>query len=134
MALAWRKIIIPIKLSNINPYGFIKKIQALKCQYNHNEIIDAVATTVFVLTEYKEFNRFKEIVINSVTEAFNKSNSFKTTRIIIRILTKIGAFNSKQIEALKRAIKNNDQVFNEIYALPEFKKTLKNKHKITIDS
>jgi len=86
------------------------------------------------LTEYKEFNRFKEIVINSVTEAFNKSNSFKTTRIIIRILTKIGAFNSKQIEALKRAIKNNDQVFNEIYALPEFKKTLKNKHKITIDS
>jgi len=53
---------------------------------------------------------------------------------LIRILTKIRAFNSKQIEALKKAIKNNDQVFNEIYALPEFKKTLKNKHKITIDS
>lgn len=48
MALAWKKIIIPIKLSNINPYGFIKKIQALKCQCNRNEIIDAVTTVVFV--------------------------------------------------------------------------------------
>lgn len=134
MALAWGKIIIPIKLSNINPYGFIKKIQALKCQCNHNEIIDAVATTVFVLTEYKEFNKSKEVVVDSVMEAFNKSNSFKTTRIIIRILTKIGTFNSKQIEGLKRAIKNNDQIYNEIFALPEFKATLKNKHKITIDN
>lgn len=134
MALAWNKIIIPIKLSDINPYGFIKKYQALKCQCNHNDIINAVATVVFVLTENKEFNKFKEVVVNSVAEAFNKSSSFKTTRIIIRILTKIKSFNSKQIDGLKKAIRNNDQVYKEIYALPDFKETLKNKHKIVIDS
>jgi hypothetical protein len=134
MALAWSKIIIPIKLSDINPYGFIKKIQALKCRRNHSEIIDAVATTVFVLMENKEFNKFKEIVIDSVIEAFNKSDSFKTTRIIIRILTKIKSFNSKQIDVLKKAIRNNGQVYNEIYALPNFKKMLKKNHKIVIDS
>jgi hypothetical protein len=134
MALAWNKIIIPIKLSDINPYGFIKKIQALKCQHNYNKIINAVATIVFVLTENKEFNKFKEVVVDSVIEAFNNSNSFRTTRIIIGILTKIKSFNSKQINGLKKAIRNNDQVYNEIYALPDFKRTLENNLKILIDS
>lgn len=134
MALAWNKIIIPIKLSNINPYGFIKKIQALKCHCNHNEIINAVTTVVFVLTENKEFDNFKEVVIDSAIEAFNKSGSFRTTRIIIRILTKIRSLDNKQIDSIKKGIKNNDQVYNEIYAFPDFKEILKNKHKIVIDS
>lgn len=134
MALAWKKIILPIKLSNINPYGFIKKIQALKCQCSENGIIDAIATIVLVLTENSEFNKFKEFVIDSLIEAFNKSSSFRTTRIIIRMLTVIKSFNKDQITSLKKTIKNNDQVYNEIYALHDFKKTLSNKHKIVIDS
>jgi hypothetical protein len=134
MSLAWNKIIIPIKLSTINPYGFIKKIQALKCEGNENKIIDAVTFIAFVLTENSEFNKFKEAVIDSVIEAFNKSGSFKTTRIIIRVLAKIKSFNKDQIIGLKRAIKNNNQVYDEVYALPDFKKILTDKHKIVIDS
>jgi hypothetical protein len=134
IALAWNKIIIPIKLSNINPYGFIKKLQALKCGCDQAEIINAVATIVFVLAENKEFNVFRETVINSVINAFIKSNSYRTTRIIIRILTKINNFNKNQIDNLKKAIKNNDQIYNELYAFPSFKKILTEKYKIVIDS
>mgnify|MGYP001610573014 FL=1 len=134
MALAWEKIIFPIKLSNINPYGFIKKIQALKCPPNENCIINAIATIVFVLTENKEFNKFKEIVTDSLTIALNKSSSFNTTRIVIRMLTKIKYFNKDQIQRLREAIRTNNQVYDEAFALPGFKTMLLNRHGIIIDT
>jgi len=134
MALALNKIIIPIKLSNINPYGFIKKLQALKCNCDQNDIINAVATIVFVLINNNEFNIYRDLVVDSVIEAFCNSNSYKTTRTIIRVLTKIKSFNKNQIVGLKKAIKNNSQVYDEAYALPDFKKILTDKHKIVIDS
>lgn len=74
------------------------------------------------------------MVIDSVIEAFCNSNSYKTTRVIIRILTKITSFNKDQVACLKKAIKNNNQVYDEVYALPDFKKILTEKHKIVIDS
>lgn len=134
MAFAWDKIIIPIKLTDINPYGFIKKIQALKCLDNEYDVINAVLSIVFVLIERKEYKRFKKTVVDCLINAFNSSGSFKTTRIIIRILTKIDQFNSNQITSLKKAIKNNNQIYDEYYALPDFKKMLEEKHKIAIDT
>ena len=133
MALAWNKIIIPIKLANINPYGFIKKLQALKCGSNQNEIINAVTTVVFVLINNREFNRFKEIVIDCVINAFNNSSSFKTTRIIIGMLMKVGNFNKDQLTKIEKAMIYNDQIYNEYFAFPNFKEKLINKYKITID-
>lgn len=134
MALAWKKIILPIKLTNINPYGFIKKFQALKCRNDKYSIINAVVSTVLVLIESKEFNKHKEIVIDSVVKAFGQSSSFKMTRTIIEILTKINRFTKKQISSLKEAIKNNYQIYEEYYAVPNFKKILREKHKIIIDN
>lgn len=134
MALALNKIIIPIKLSNINPYGFIKKIQALKCYRTEQSVINAVVYLVLVLVENKEFNKYKKVVIDSVINAFGLSNSFNMTRIIIRILSKISNFDEKQILLIKNSIKNNFQINQEYYALPIFKKILKEKHKIDIDS
>lgn len=134
MALAWRKTILPPKLTNINPYGFIKKFQALKCRNNEFSIINAVVSIVLVLIESKEFNKHKEAVIDSVIKAFNQSSSFKMTRTIIRVLTKIISFNEEQILSLKKAIKNNYQIYDEYFAFPDFKKILKEKHKIIVDS
>lgn len=133
MAIALNKIVLPIKLSNINPYGFIKKIQALKCNRNEGDITNSVTTIVFVLINNMEFNSCKENVIDSVIEAFAKSNLFKTTRIIIRMLEKIESFTSVQISNLTDAIKNNNQIYEEYYAFPLFKKKLENKYRITID-
>jgi len=134
MALAWRKIILPIKLADINPYGFIKKFQALKCYENENSVIDAVVYTVLVLNENKEFNKHKKVVTDSVIKAFSLSSSFKMTRIIIRMLSKFNKFNKNQVLLLKNAIKNNFQINHEYYALPNFKKILREQHKIYIDS
>ncbi len=134
MALAWKKIILPIKLSDINPYGFIKKFQALRCRQNYNGIINAVLAIVLVLIENKEFNKYNEPVVNSVIKAFSQSTSFKMTRTIIRTLVKITKFNNKQLLFLIKAIKNNSQINQEYYAYPEFKKILLEKYKIIIDS
>lgn len=133
MALALNKIIIPIKLSDINPYGFIKKIQALKCYTSPSGVINAVTKLVFVLIDNDEFSKYKDLVIDSVVEAFCKSNMYQTTSIIIRILTKIKNFNKDQIVSLKSAIRNNDQVYG-FFALPDFIKFLTDKHKIVVDS
>lgn len=133
MALALNKIIIPFKLSDINPYGFIKKIQALRCYTGQTDIINAVTKLVFVLIDNDEFSKYQDLVIDSVVEAFCKSNSYKTSSIIIRILTKIKSFNKDQIAGLKSAIKNNNQVYG-FFALPDFIKLLSDKHKIVIDS
>jgi len=134
MSLALNKIIIPIKLSNINPYGFISKLQALKCRHNQNDIINAVATIVFVLVSNNEFNTYKDLVIDSVIGAFCNSDSYKTTRTIIRTLTKINTYNTYQIDSLKKAIKTNSQIYDEVYALPTFLQLLKNRYQIDIDS
>ncbi|VVA44151.1 conserved hypothetical protein [Candidatus Roizmanbacteria bacterium] len=133
MALAWEKIILPIKLVDINPYGFIKKLQALNCHSEQSDVIDAVITIVLALIDNDEFNIYKDLVIDSVVEAFCKSNSYKTTSIIIRILTKIENFNTNQIVRVKNAIKNNNQVYG-FFALPDFIKFLSDNHKIVIDS
>ncbi len=133
MALAWEKVILPIKLTNINPYGFIKKFQALKCRNDEQSVINAVVSTVLVLTESKEFNKHKEAVIDSVIKAFYQSSSFKMSRTIIGVLIKIDSFNKKQILSIKKAIENNFQINQEYYALPDFKKILKEKYKIVID-
>lgn len=133
MALALNKIIIPIKLSDINPYGFIKKIQALRCYTGQSDVINAVTKLVFVLIDNDEFSKYKNLVIDSVIEAFCKSNLYQTTSIIIRILTKIKNFNKNQVAGLKNAIKNNNQVYG-FFALPDFIKLLLDKHKIVIDS
>lgn len=133
MALAWEKIILPIKLVDINPYGFIKKLQALKCHSEQSDVIDAVITIVLALIDNDEFNIYKDLVIDSVVEAFYKSNSYKTTSIIIRILTKIENFNTNQITRVKNAIKKNNQVYG-FFALPDFIKLLSDKHKIVVDS
>ena len=134
MALAWEKIILPIKLADINPYGFIKKFQALKCKNDEYSVINGVVSTVLVLIESKEFNKHRNVVIESVVKAFCQSSSFKMTRTIIGILTKINKFTDDQITSFKKAIKNNDQIYKEYYALPGFKKILREQHKIIIDS
>ena len=134
MALAWNKIIIPIKLSNINPYGFIKKLQALKCRCEENEIINAVVTVVFVLVKNKQFNKFKDKVVDSVVSAFCKSASYSATRIITRMLLEIDYFDRIQIDHLKDAIRYNNQVCEELYALPALIKKLKDEYKIVIDT
>jgi len=134
MALAWEKIILPIKLADINPYGFIKKFQALKCKNDEYSIVNGVVSTALVLIESKEFNKHRNIVIKSVVKAFCQSSSFKMTRTIIGILTKINKFTDEQITSFKKAIKNNSQIYDEYYALPNFKKMLKEQYKIVIDS
>lgn len=89
--------------------------------------------TVLVLTESKEFNKHKETVIDSVIKAFDQSSSFKMTRTIIGVLIKIDSFNKEQILSVREAIKNNSQINQEYYALPVFKKVLKEKYKVVID-
>lgn len=134
MSLAWKKIILPIKLSDINPYGFIKKFQALKCNNDEYSIMKAVVSIVLILIENNEFNKYKNIVIDSLIYAFQQSSSFRMTRIIIEILTKINKFTESQKELLKKAIISNRQIYEEHFYLPRFKKFLKEKHKIDIDS
>lgn len=137
IAIAIHKKIIPVKIGNIDPFGFISKLQACQCKnFSEYELLEAVTKIFFHLIVNPKCVKYKTRAVNSLIHALSKSNSYKTSRIIIKILIKTEekySFIKMQTKRLVQAIKNNRQVYEELYILPQFKKILQNKYQAIID-
>ncbi|OGK57195.1 hypothetical protein A3H83_03010 [Candidatus Roizmanbacteria bacterium RIFCSPLOWO2_02_FULL_39_8] len=134
IAIALNKKIIPIKIS-MNPYGFIHKLQALKCRGKETSDILHTITSIFYLSiNESDFIQYQRRAINSVISALQKSGSFKNTRIIVRTVMNIKNLSLENLESIKFAVEKNSQVRNEVYAIPDLLKFLSEEYayKITI--
>lgn len=139
MAIAWKKKIIPVKISNADPCGFISKLQAHKCSnQTDDELLETTTTVFFLVIENPRFNkRYKYKAVNSVVYALTNSDCFKTTRIIVKTLTKVDKklnFYKEQVKNMLKAAKQNNQIYEEYYYFPDFKKLLESKYKAKFDS
>lgn len=131
LALAYKKPISPLKLTKLNPFGFISKVQAMNFFSNDHQSLITITLQIFLsLVEDVRFDYLQNKVINSVIYALSQSDSFQSSRIIMRLLIELinmkkTAFNNLQIQNINSIIKNNDQVKNELYVLPELISYLK---------
>ncbi len=136
IAVSLKKKIIPIKLEDINPYGFINKYQAMKYKkyqaYDgiRDNIKELVLTIAQIVLNDKQYH---EKAINSTVYAFCNSSSFDTTNATIKIMLNYDHFVSRHLDQIGQAIKRNPQIAGA-FGLLAFREFLHRKYKIAIDS
>ncbi|MBI4096174.1 MAG: toll/interleukin-1 receptor domain-containing protein [Candidatus Levybacteria bacterium] len=129
IAVCLKKKIIPIKLDEVNPYGFIGKYQAL--QYKNG--VNNLALTIAQIGLFHESQSiYYQKALNSIVHAFCKSISFEVANATIQILCKCNDLSHSQLTQIAKAIKTNSQIKNA-YGLNMLKECLRKKHKVSID-
>lgn len=135
IAVCLNKKIIPIKLGEINPYGFIEKYQALQYKKypSHYFLDDNIKELVLTITQIGlNYEPYHQKNINSLVYAFCKSNSFDATNATIKTMSNYNHFTSDHLKQIIQAIKSNSQVIGA-FGLLKFKKFLYKIYNITID-
>ena len=131
LALAYKKPILPLKLTKINPFGFMSRVQAMNFFSTDHQFLITITLQIFLsLVEDIRFDYLKNKAINSVIYALSQSDSFHSSRIIMRLLIELlnmekTAFSNLQIQNIHRIINTNVQVKNELYVLPKLISYLK---------
>lgn len=129
IAVCLKKKIIPIKLDETNPYGFIEKYQALQYKNNINKLALTIAQIGLI---YEPQSSYHQKVLNSIVHAFCKSMSFEIANATIQILCKCNDLSPHQLIQIVKAIKTNSQIENA-YGLNALKECLRKKYKVSID-
>ncbi|MEK7571034.1 MAG: toll/interleukin-1 receptor domain-containing protein [Patescibacteria group bacterium] len=135
VAVGMKKKIFPIKLQDLNPYGFINKYHALQYKEypsnyfpkdNSKELVLAIAQVCLKNEVYRSK------AIDSLLYAFCRSTSFEITNTIIELLSRHDQMTSEQLDKITTAIKTNVQI-SGAWGLEEFKKFLHTKYNWSID-
>jgi len=129
IAICLKKKIIPVKLDEINPYGFIEKYHALQYRNDINNLALTIAQIGLIC---KPQSSYHQKVLNSIVYAFCKSISFEIANATIQILCKCNDLSSHQLAQIVKAIKTNSQIKNA-YGLNALKECLRKKYKMSID-
>jgi hypothetical protein len=102
LALGRDLLIMPVRMGQ-DPYGFIGKFQAI----NFTDI-DKVALDIFesLLRNKKTSKKIAQGVLHK----FENSGSFRSAKINMTLVEKIGFWDKNSIERLKSAVQNNSQI------------------------
>jgi hypothetical protein len=104
-ALARRVPVLPIAIE-INPYGFMGKLQAARCQPSD--------TPLQVADKMLKWLRRTPSAQTAMTEglvtAFERSGYFSDTRLIFGLLQEMPIFTPIELQRLETAVKDNSQV------------------------
>ncbi len=102
VAVSEGKVIIPLKI-NVDPYGFIGKIQALKSSAS---IQDSCEKIFNILRKSPLFDRLRDTII----EIFVKSTSFEKAGENAESLKNIEPFSEDQINRIIKGFLENGQI------------------------
>lgn len=133
-----KKKIIPIKLDDTSPYGFINKYQALQYKkyptsYFYSDNVNELAISIAqVVLSYDSGTRFHGRAMNSIIHAFCNSNSFYTSNATISSMIKCKDFSKSHLKQIENAIKANRQV-QGAFELPTLKRFLLDYYGLSID-
>lgn len=130
IAVCLKKKIIPIKLAEINPYGFIEKYQALQYKNDADKLALTIAQ-IGLISEPAQ-SPYRKKALNSIVHAFCRSSSFEIANATIQILCRCDGLSSHQLNQIIKAIKTNSQIKNA-YGLVTLKECLSKIYKISID-
>jgi len=102
IAIGDAKLIVPVSL-DMTPYGFISKLQALKCK---DDIADSCKKIITILMKTSIFNDIK----NALIESFINSENFAESNKKGPLLKEYEPFNEFQINKIVYGFLKNNQV------------------------
>ena len=105
-AVAREVPIIPLKLQNLDPYGFIGKIQAVP----RTDDVYALATKIadILVKKLENEGHIREIIINS----FIKSYSYEVSTNNFEQLKAIDSFSNDELDEMAKAYNENNQLYD----------------------
>lgn len=120
IALGRKIFVLPIKLE-IDPYGFLGNIQALKGTDNPTKTVTDIINVL--LNNLKTEFLVKETIIKGLENAYMYEHAKRITKILIGI----NNFSKEQIEKIQNILEHNDQVYNA-FGVPQQLSYLINKN------
>lgn len=140
IAVYCKKKIIPIKLAQRNPYGFINKYQALQYKTHppsyylrdKDNIKELILTVAQIGLSYEPQSIYHQKALTSIVYAFCTSNSFDTTNAIIEIMLKCTDLSVIHLKQIRKAIKENSQI-QGAFGLENLKTFLQKTYNVSID-
>lgn len=137
LALAYGKKIIPISIDGSDPKGFIDKKQAHKCDdTSEAELFQAVTTIAGLPIKHPKFKFLLDKNTESLLYAFEHSNHFKTTSLVIDSMIQLNLyvkFTKSQLDRIISAYKENFQIYGANWVTPKLCDLLKNTYNVKID-
>lgn len=131
MAIGLDKKIIPVKL-NKNPYGFISDYHALSANPDSIESLKELASKIGILAVKHFIGADWEKAKNSIVMALSKSQHYRHSNTIIKILCEGNKYNNAQLKTITDAIKTNKEV-QGAFELPNLLSMLKSRYKIEVE-
>jgi len=130
IAFIYNKEILPVKVQDINPYGFLDIFQAIPLKGNdYTGLCRDIAYQVFT----KSKDKFTKINIKKrMINIFKNSGSYRGAEENIRELLKYENFTKSQINEIVEAMLSNNQILQATYTIKPIK-TLVKKCKRNID-
>jgi hypothetical protein len=124
IAIDHGKIILPMKVSNLDPYGFAKKYQALKLdtddmEFNVRGIIDSVCHQ----------NGLKGKSIEFLIEYFGKSDNYQEAGVRTADLVKFAPLSDSQLNRIAQLTIENNQISDSWEAQKHLKKLFSDNEK-----
>lgn len=126
VALGLDKLIIPLKV-DINPYGFIKRYQALRSDEEH---IDK--TCLGIIGGIRNEKRYESSLIDTLIRGFVNSDRFKDANIKAGLLEGFRELRKEQVTEILRGGIENPQVY-EAYEAQIFLRKLIKKYSHGVD-
>lgn len=135
MALAYEKTIVPIRIDNTEPYGFIRDIQVEQCDPTFPT--KDVKNIISVILRYSNPGKdFLDILINNLC----KADSYIDAMHWIKQLHYYDLFSDEQINSVADAYLTNPQIYgsfiahpNTLHFLKRHQKQINDKHKKLIE-
>lgn len=126
IAMAGDKKVLPIRLDNTRPCGFLQKYQGKSFEHDDYDPPYKIAMIIFFLSlKDDDYKKFRTRVLESIVYALTVSNDFRITRTIVKVMKYVDRLTKAQIGKVIRAIRENRCVRDEQFAIPEFKRHLK---------
>ena len=112
--------IFPICIAETIPYGFVSKLNGLKCtipfeKHKIEKIIESVMNQS--IPESKE--------IDDLIGELNNSSSYSESASLSNIIARFSSFSEKQINNLATAYLNNPEIYGSYIASPLIRRILK---------
>jgi hypothetical protein len=103
IAFGFEKIIIPLTLDEVSPYGFVGKYQGLKCRENISESCKKILE---IIMKKPIADKVKDVLI----DAFLESESFDESNKRAKILLTLQTYNSDQIHKIVSKFMSQSQI------------------------
>jgi len=116
MALIESKIVIPLSVKNVRPYGFLARYQASKLRV---KALDRSCEEL--LLAMRNNNKLRKNVQDSFIQSFLRSGSYDEANAKSKLVERLGPYNKRQVNEIIEGSIINSQIYDGFTANPKIR-------------